>query len=318
MKDNFAVITLAQWASNKFDIKLRPDDFSELSSKQMQEKIATAVADKYRRRQIEYPVEFAMNMVYGPQGANVYGFESLAQWANNKYLADLSAEQLQNLTPQAVHDKLLNLSKSYNNGKVAEEIKEKLSSLGSKEAVKWANERFQTTLDIAESDGRDEIKNKIEEAGNEFLRSELSDLERYVLLQIYDSTWKDHLYSMDHLKESIFLRAFAEKDPKVEYKHEGFRMFNEMLATIEDRVTETIFRVRLEAGSQRRNMWNVSSTQHDEVDQFSMAERQRAAATAPQGQIKVAQIKHDQPKVGRNEPCPCGSGKKYKKCCGRP
>jgi len=318
MKDNFPVVTLAQWASNKFDIKLRADDFSQLSSKQIQGKIAEAVEDKYSQRQIEYPVEFAMNMVYGPQGANVYGFESLAQWANKKYLANLSAEQLQNLTPQAVHDKLLDLSKSYNNGKLSEDIKEKLISLGNKETVKWANERFETTLDIAESDGRDEIKNKLEDAGREFLRKELSDLERYVLLQIYDSTWKDHLYSMDHLKESIFLRAFAEKDPKVEYKHEGFKMFNEMLATIEDRVTETIFRVRLEAGSQRRNLWNVSSTQHDEVDQFSMAERQRAAATAPQGQVKVAQIKHDQPKVGRNQPCPCGSGKKYKKCCGKP
>ncbi len=317
MKDNFAIVTLAQWASNKFDIKLKPDDFSELSSKQMQEKIATAVADKYRRRQIEYPVEFAMNMVYGPQGANVYGFESLAQWANNKYLADLSAEQLQNLTPQAVHNKLLDLSKSYNNGKIEEEIDAK-EGCTAEELISWANERFEADIQTDENDSIEEVRSDIRTAANEFLRSELSDLERYVLLQIYDSTWKDHLYSMDHLKESIFLRAFAEKDPKVEYKHEGFRMFNEMLATIEDRVTETIFRVRLEAGSQRRNMWNVSSTQHDEVDQFSMAERQRAAATAPQGQIKVTQIKHDQPKVGRNEPCPCGSGKKYKKCCGRP
>jgi len=224
---------------------------------------------------------------------------------------------LQNLSPQAVHNKLLDLSKSYNNGKVAEEIDAKEGSAAA-ELISWANERFEADIQTDENDSIDEVKSNIRTAANEFLRSELSDLERYVLLQIYDSTWKDHLYSMDHLKESIFLRAFAEKDPKVEYKHEGFRMFNEMLATIEDRVTETIFRVRLEAGSQRRNMWNVSSTQHDEVDQFSMAERQRAAATAPQGQIKVAQIKHDQPKVGRNEPCPRGSGKKYKKCCGRP
>jgi preprotein translocase subunit SecA len=94
-------------------------------------------------------------------------------------------------------------------------------------------------------------------------------------------------------------------------------MFNEMLDTIEDRVTNTIFKVRLDPGQQRRNVWNVSQAQHDEVDQFSMAERQRAAATAPQGEQKVKQIKLDQPKVGRNEPCPCGSGKKFKKCCGK-
>ena len=72
----------------------------------------------------------------------------------------------------------------------------------------------------------------------------------------------------------------------------------------------------LEAGASARNVWNVSQTSHDEVGQFAMAEQQRAAAQAPQGEVKVKQIKLDTPKVGRNEPCPCGSGKKYKKCCG--
>ena len=149
------------------------------------------------------------------------------------------------------------------------------------------------------------------------MRSELSDLEKYVLLQVYDSTWKDHLYSMDHLKSSIWTRSFAEKDPKTEYKREGFRMFNEMLESIEDRVTDIIFKVHLEAGVRARSVWNVSQTAHDEVGQFAMAERQRAAAQAPQGEAKVKQIKLAKPKVGRNEPCPCGSGKKYKKCCGK-
>ncbi|NLW84538.1 MAG: hypothetical protein GXY41_09090 [Phycisphaerae bacterium] len=113
------------------------------------------------------------------------------------------------------------------------------------------------------------------------------------------------------------LRAYAEKDPKIEYKQEGFRMFNEMLETIEDRVTDIIFRVRLQAGQQSRSVYNVSQTQKQEVSQFEMSQRQRAAATAPQGEQKVKQIKLDQPKVGRNDPCPCGSGKKYKKCCGQ-
>jgi len=122
---------------------------------------------------------------------------------------------------------------------------------------------------------------------------------------------------MDRLKDSIWMRSFAEKDPKIEYKREGFRTFNEMLETIEDRVTDIIFKVRLEAGARARSVWQVSQAAHDEVGQFAMAERQRAAAQAPQGQQKIKQIKLAQPKVGRNDPCPCGSGKKYKKCCGR-
>jgi preprotein translocase subunit SecA len=83
-------------------------------------------------------------------------------------------------------------------------------------------------------------------------------------------------------------------------------------------VTDIIFRVHLEAGARERNVWNVSQTSHDEVGQFTMAEKQRAAAQAPQGvDQKVRQIKLDMPKVGRNDSCPCGSGKKYKKCCGK-
>ncbi|MCD6391973.1 MAG: SEC-C domain-containing protein [Planctomycetes bacterium] len=94
-------------------------------------------------------------------------------------------------------------------------------------------------------------------------------------------------------------------------------MFNEMLETIDDKVTDTIFKVRLEAGAQARSVWQVSQTKHDEIGQFAQTERQRAAATAPQGEQKVKQIRLEQPKVGRNAPCPCGSGKKYKKCCGK-
>ncbi|MBN1817951.1 MAG: SEC-C domain-containing protein [Sedimentisphaerales bacterium] len=94
-------------------------------------------------------------------------------------------------------------------------------------------------------------------------------------------------------------------------------MFNEMLESIDDRVSGTIFKVRLDAGARARSVWNVSHTKHDEVGQFAMTERQRAAATAPQGEQKVKPIKLEQPKVGRNDPCPCGSGKKYKKCCGQ-
>jgi len=261
-----------------------------------------------------------MNMVFGPQGPNVYGFEALAEWANKKYAAGLSAEQLQNLSPRAIHEKLLQLSTSYwadGNGKLAAEIDAKLAAADAPELAKWANERFEADLAVSELEDLDHARTKLIKVAKEFLRAELSELEKYVLLQIYDSTWKDHLYSMDHLKEGIFLRAYAEKDPKIEYKQEGFRMFNEMLEVVEDHVTDTIFKVRLDPGARARSVWNVSQTQHDEVSQFAMTERQRAAANAPQGERKVKQIRLASPKVGRNQPCPCGSGKKYKKCCGK-
>jgi preprotein translocase subunit SecA len=317
LKDDFAVRRLAEWARAKFDLKLDVERLKELDAKQIRQLVLDETAQKYRRREIEYPVEFAMSMAYGPQGANVYGFEALADWARRKYNADLSADRLQDAKPRDVHNQLMQLSESYNNGRLDEELAEKLADLSRAELVEWASRRFDIELREEDLGDGDEVKTRLAGVGRRFLRRELADLERYVLVQVYDSTWKDHLYAMDHLKNSIWTRSFAEKDPKVEYKREGFRMFNEMLASIEDRVTDIIFRVHLEAGARARNVWNVSQTSHDEVGQFAMAERQRAAAQAPQGEQKVKQIRLEHPKVGRNDPCPCGSGKKYKKCHGQ-
>jgi len=317
LKDDFAIRRFSEWTRAKFDLKLDVERLKDVDAKKASELVLAETAERYRRREIEYPVEFAMSMAYGPQGANVYGFEALAEWANKKYNAELSAERMQDAKPREVHSQLLELSESFNNGKLEEELAEKVARLNTAELIQWANERFETSLNAEDLDADEDVKTRLTEAGRRFLRRELADLERYVLLQVYDSTWKDHLYAMDHLKDSIWTRSLAEKDPKVEYKREGFRMFNDMLKSIEDRVTDIIFRVHLDAGTRARSVWNVSQTTHDEVGQFAMAERQRAAAQAPQGEQKVKQIRLEQPKVGRNDPCPCGSGKKYKKCCGK-
>jgi len=317
LKKDFPVRRLTEWAKVKFDIKLDTEQLKGLNASQARQLIIEITTGKYKQREVEYPVEFAMNMVYGPQGTNVYAFQTLAEWANRKYNAGLSAEGIQNLKPNVLYKHLLELSESFNNGKLDEELTEKIANLNTTELVKWANERFDSSLTEQDLGDGPKLKDNLSELAKEFLRRELSDLEKYVLLHVYDSTWKDHLYAMDHLKDSIWTRSFAEKDPKVEYKREGFRMFNELLETIEDRVSDIIFRVRLEAGARARNVWNVTRTAHDEVGQFAMSEQQRAAAQAPQGEQVVKQIKLDKPKVGRNDPCPCGSGKKYKKCCGK-
>jgi len=317
VREDFAARRFVEWARAKFDLSFDMEQLKGQNADQVRQLVLKQTAEKYRRREIEYPVEFAMNMIYGPQGANVYGFESLANWANRKYNANFTLEHLQNAKPRDVHGELMALSEGYNDGRLDEELDRQIGSLPRSELVQWANQRFNATLreeDLADGDA---LRQRLREVGREFLRAELAHLERYVLLQVYDSTWKDHLYAMDHLKDSIWTRSFAEKDPKTEYKREGFRMFNEMLESIDDRVTDIIFRVHLEAGARARSVWQVSQTSHDQVGQFAAGEEQRAAAQAPQGEVQVKQIKLDQPKVGRNDPCPCGSGKKYKKCCGQ-
>ena len=317
LRDDFASRTFVNWVRSKFDIYIDIEQLAESKPSAIYELVVEKTKDKYKQREIEYPVEFAMSMVYGPQGTNVYAFEKLVEWANKKYDAGLTIEQVQNLKPRQLQKKLLELSRQFNNGQLESLIETQSSTPDTQQLANWANERFECCL--SEEDFAcppDERREKLLQAGREFLRAELSDLERYVLLQVYDGTWKEHLYVMDHLKSDIWMRSYAEKDPKIEYKREGHRIFSEMLTSIEDKVTDTIFKVHLEAGTEARSVWNISQTAHDEVDQFAMAEQQRAAAQAPQTEQKVKQIKLEQPKVGRNEPCPCGSGKKYKKCCG--
>ncbi|MBN1973666.1 MAG: preprotein translocase subunit SecA [Sedimentisphaerales bacterium] len=318
LNKDYSLRMFTEWAKAKFAIKLETAELTDLNASEIRKKIEEKVSQKYKQREIEYPVEFAMNMAYGPQGPNIYGYEALAKWANKKYNADFSVEKIQEKTPKAILNELLDLSSKYNNGELEREISEKAANLNKTELLSWANQRFQSSLtDESFAGDQSQIKDTLTATAKEFLRIELSDLEKYVLIQVYDSTWKDHLYSMDHLKSNVWMRSFAEKDPKTEYKHEGYRMFEEMLSSIEDRVTDIIFKVHLESGARAREVWNVSRTSHDEVGQFAMAAQQRAAAQAPQGETVVKQIKLETPKVGRNDPCPCGSGKKYKKCHGK-
>ncbi|OQA02809.1 MAG: preprotein translocase subunit SecA [Planctomycetes bacterium ADurb.Bin401] len=326
---DFRIKTFVNWAANKFAIKLDVNELKDLKPEQVYEKLLEQVRVRYTRREIEYPIEFAMSMTFRGDSVNVYAFETLSKWLKDRFAAEMPVSYLQETSPNTIHKELLKISEEYHTTGLEKEIDEHIASAQSPALLaEWANARFKANLNSddlaseprasATGNNNDSAKETLLKAGKDFLRTELSELEKYVLLQFYDSAWKDHLYSMDRLKESIFMRAYAEKDPKIEYKSEGFRMFSDMLDSIQDKVTDTIFKVRLEAGTRTRNVWQSGRTQHQEVDHFEVSEQQRAAAQAPQGEAaKVKQIVHEKPKVGRNDPCPCGSGKKYKKCHGQ-
>jgi preprotein translocase subunit SecA len=319
LREDFARQSLRTWARNKFDIDLPLELLEGKSEAQIRSLLLEKVREKYTRREIEYPVEFAMSMAFGPQGPNVYGMEALADWANRRFQAGLTIEEIQNTKPESLYQKLLSLSEQYHQGKLEQDIAQMIQEADSPEQLaQKAAERFGTSFPPEELADREQAQSKLLAAARQFLRQELTELEKYVLLQIHDTAWKDHLYAMDRLKESIMLRAYAERDPKIEYKQEGYQMFQQMLESIDDKVTDVIFRVRLvDPRARQRSVWNISQAQHDEVGQFEMAQRQQAAAQAPQGEVKVKTIRLQQPKVGRNDPCPCGSGKKYKKCHGQ-
>ncbi len=314
----FPLRSLGDWVNQKFNLKVSFDDLRDRDPGKIEEYLLASARQSYRQREIEYPVDFIMNVAMRrQQSGSSFAAKEIADWARYKYCEELAIEEVQKLSYEKLHKKLLDLSESFNNGRLSAEIDKTLRLCNWREPDKeqlaqWAHERFDLKVRPEELD-EETAREYLEERGRQFLRRELTDLEQYILLQIYDSTWKDHLYAMDHLKSSIGLRGFAEKDPKIEYKREGFRMFQEMLSNIRDKVTDIIFKARLESGESMRSVWNVSAVSHSEYAQF---QAQQEAAQGPQGEQRIKTIKLEKPKVGRNEPCPCGSGKKYKKCCG--
>jgi len=140
-------------------------------------------------------------------------------------------------------------------------------------------------------------------------------LERYLLLSAFDTKWKDHLYAMDSLRSGIGLRAYAQEDPKNSYRMEGSAMFQQMIASIQDEVTDYVLKVRLaeEEDDDLSDAYRETEARHDEYD--ATRRQMEAGIAGSQGGEKPKPITRDQPKVGRNDPCPCGSGKKYKQCC---
>jgi preprotein translocase subunit SecA len=164
----------------------------------------------------------------------------------------------------------------------------------------------------------------------------LRRVERDIMLQIVDAQWKDHLYSLDHLKEGIGLRGYGQRDPLVEYKKESFALFQAMKDRVEEEIVRYLWRLTPVTGdgavaapvrqppARRAPQVTLSSAQSAPPSSPFGAIRGSAATAAPAaprpartgGDDVIKQVKREEPKVGRNDPCPCGSGKKYKKCHG--
>ena len=157
------------------------------------------------------------------------------------------------------------------------------------------------------------------------LRWELTRLEQFVLLRLYDQAWKDHLLEMDHLRSAIQQRPLGgdQTHPQSQFAIEGRDLFSQMWSRITERVTDIIFKVQITSGEDeraRKPAGSAVSFAHDDATGAGFASAsvdQSAAMRAQNTEQKVETIRRERPKVGRNEPCPCGSGKKFKQCHGR-
>ncbi|RKY28023.1 MAG: preprotein translocase subunit SecA, partial [Candidatus Omnitrophota bacterium] len=209
-----------------------------------------------------------------------------------------------------------------------ESLEERIEFLFSKEVdnfsaeeEKFINElKFRFAIDLDKAILKDKTPQELKEIIFDLVKksyqereAKLGDklryLERIVSLQVIDSRWKEHLLTLDNLKEGIHLRAYGQRNPIDEYQQEAFRAFLDMLSSVREGILDLIFRVEIKEPPRLRTALagTPQSFQHEE---YSPLRREESKRKPPPKQISKK-------KIGRNDPCPCGSGKKYKKCCGR-
>ncbi|HUU50004.1 MAG TPA: preprotein translocase subunit SecA [Nitrospinota bacterium] len=178
----------------------------------------------------------------------------------------------------------------------------------------WMKKIEETNGKVGRDELRDasfeKIKDTYDAKEREIGEAMMRHLEKMVMLQVVDNLWKDHLLNMDYLKEGIGLRGYGQKNPLNEYKREGFEMFMGMMERIKEEVVDYLFKIKvegdhLEISDERSKKRRLLEHRGQEIQQ-----------RGPDDNGRVATVKREGKKIGRNEPCPCGSGKKYKKCCG--
>ncbi len=293
--------------------------------------------------------------------------EMVVQWANLKYNLGWTLENVQGKSVAELRETLIALNREFFNGRLEQEIDTKLRELSIVDTqlssasggesthnpqstvdniLTWAQQRFgpvwnlqrfekDCALDPADSKAQSAtdngqstaIRTALVAQGREMLRWELTRLEQFVLLRLYDQAWKDHLLEMDHLKAAIMQRPLGgdQSHPQSQFAIEGRDLFSQMWARIAARVTDIVFKVKVAAEpAQQQGRPTVRgapslSFQHADATGagFAGSGDQRAAMRAQNTDAKAETIRRDTPKVGRNAPCPCGSGKKYKQCHGK-
>ena len=357
LEPHFALKEFCAWARNKFDVEVNVEELLLDAQRGMVkpgedlvELVESRAREVYRRREVAFPVENAMVMAFGQDFAgfdNAYALDFIRGWARIKFGQDFSIDDIRALGPHGLRQRFESLQQQFIHGpKTAEAVDAILAAHGEPEAIcrAWFD-RFGERLTPKDLDPRNAITFKgsreldrdadgkittrdiLLRRAMQIIRRELSQLEQFLLISILDQAWKDHLYAMDMLRNSIGLQAFAERDPRIQYKKEGYRYFQEMMRGVRDKVTDLIFHVHVGGPVEARSAYRVTGTQRPAEQAYGVSEQLRESGAAepasadgesraPDEQPKVATIVRDTPKVGRNDPCPCGSGKKYKKCCG--
>ena len=343
---DFGLKSTVGWVRSKFGIELTVEELRDREPSAIKALVFERAVETYRQKEIEFPVRAAFSHYTGRDalGRRVYDRDGIIRWAKGRLDVELTEEDLRTKTGQEIWNLLVEASEK--DSIKAETLRAEGEALLAAlfqghgddprakcdrnhpklpEFCRWIAEHLgleMTPESVARMERRD-LEWKFRDTFNDRYSPEMRQMERFLLLHTLDSAWKEHLLVMDHLRSSVSLRGYAQVDPKVEYKREGMRQFENMWESVGRRVTDLVFRMEQMDERFVGSMWKETAAERPEVTTAvstaaaTMGNQQQEAIESSQASGKPKPIRKSGPEIGRNDPCPCGSGKKYKHCCMR-
>ena len=258
---NYGAQRLAEWVQRKFAFEVDPAEIIKArddEDRDPRDPILEKARELYTQREVEYPVEFIMEMTMMLARQNPpQAFEELGIWSRNRFGIELTPDEIKKSPPPKIAERLRDLQRAFVesdrlmgliNEATAIEDDEALDAFLRQHCGAGLTDRMRF-LDDAE-ERRHAVAARVEN----LMRTELLFFERTILLDTLDSAWKDHLYEMDKLRDVIGFRAFSQTDPKIQYKREGAQLFSQMLEQVRDKVTDYIFKARISPAAALRGI----------------------------------------------------------------
>ncbi|MFM1802215.1 MAG: hypothetical protein RJA81_1567 [Planctomycetota bacterium] len=344
LERNWGLMSLCSWLHHKFNVTVDPVIWEDKDAPEVTVDLKKAIRELYNTWDSHFPVHVHIAQFFREanpgQPAN-YDREGFVEWFAERYGVTVPAESIATAFKAEIANQFLKLAmENYEGGQIGDSLMELMSqsfsSVGrgknrkeipNPAAIANLSSKCRELLDLDLSPevitelGRQQTEEAVQNRIDEVYRPEMRELEKVVLLHIVDGSWMEHLRTMDHLRSSVGLRGYAQVDPKVEYKREGLRIFQTMWDSIGDKVTDLIFRMEQfdpnflgslassRALERAQTIHAAAPSSYEDASEPAQTTNSSEAVEARKEPVRRAGKK-----VGRNDPCPCGSGKKYKSC----
>lgn len=341
LDDDFGHRSTVAWSQAKFGLDLKLEEIQALDTSALLKLVHKAAAERYAKKEWEFPVIAGLSRFSTSSGEQVrVDRDAVAMWARDRFGITIDLEEFKTKSRTEISTQLIAASEKLEpkldaSMKEAQAKLKELFASGSKsqparfvarseqldDLSDWLEEKLghESTTDQLGDLDYEQLERLLYNAVEDKYRPEMRKMERSLLLQIVDTAWKEHLLVMDRLRSSVGLVGYAQVDPKVEYKREGMKIFEQMWTSIADQSTGLIFKMEQLNDDFIGSMWVETAATHAPApgasEEFSRTQSDQESAS--QADTRPEPIRNRDKRVGRNDPCPCGSGKKYKACCMR-